>query len=344
MESEMEDPPSTLTEVSIQPSGESTDLRDGSSPSSVAELGVLNPVVEVQNRSGTHDEIGGVSNISLVSPPRTISPPLDSTTTAPLPSSAVPEQKTTSDDATTTATPLSRLGAWAKPIKILSPTTHLNLTLQTDGGEVAQIPFKEHWPPLSEQGFRPTRKDVTNMGSLKGIVPGIMKFSDRKEDALSTLFVMHNASTLVDPVTENEDELLSLATLSILENMCMPPSYVCINEIVEQSVPSHETSVDTVPSAQVNSSAVTQSQTEKDKTVEVDLGSNKFASLMSFEEEEDFIDSDKETGPLDLMTPSGKRILRERPVKPSTKAKEMHGQPTSRGRGNRGRGRRGGHG
>ncbi|WZZ76033.1 hypothetical protein YC2023_087403 [Brassica napus] len=144
---------------------------DGSSPSSVAELGVLNPVVEVQNRSGTHDEIGGVSNISLVSPPRTISPPLDSTTAAPLPSSAVPEQKTTSDDATTTATPLSRLGAWAKPIKILSPTTHLNLTLQTDGGEVAQIPFKEHWPPLSEQGFRPTRKDVTNMGSLKGIVP-----------------------------------------------------------------------------------------------------------------------------------------------------------------------------
>ncbi|CAF2027806.1 unnamed protein product [Brassica napus] len=88
----------------------STDLRDGSSPSSVAELGVLNPVVEVQNRSGTHDEIGGVSNISLVSPPRTISPPLDSTTAAPLPSSAVPEQKTTSDDATTTATPLSRLG------------------------------------------------------------------------------------------------------------------------------------------------------------------------------------------------------------------------------------------
>ncbi|KAG2258523.1 hypothetical protein Bca52824_077817 [Brassica carinata] len=124
----------------------------------------------------------------------------------------------------------------------------------------------------------------------------------------------------------------------------MPPSYVCINEIVEQSVPSHETSVDAVPSAQVNSSAVTQSQTEKDKTVEVDLGSNKFASLMSFEEEEDFIDSDKETGPLDLMTPSGKRILRERPVKPSTKAKEMHGQPTSHGRGNRGRGRRGGHG
>lgn len=43
----MEDPPSTLKEVSIQPSGESTDLGDGSSPSLVAELGVLSHVVEV---------------------------------------------------------------------------------------------------------------------------------------------------------------------------------------------------------------------------------------------------------------------------------------------------------
>ncbi|KAL0857207.1 hypothetical protein Bca101_062361 [Brassica carinata] len=146
---------------------------------------------------------------------------------------------------------------------------------------------------------------------------------------------MHNASTSVDPVTENEDELLSLATLSILENMCLPPSFVCINGTVEStSDPSSESSVDAVPNAQVNSPAVAQFQKEKDETVEVDLGSNKFVSLMSFEEEEDFIDSDKEVGPMDLTTPSGKRILRERPVKPST----------SRGRGNRGRGRRGGHG
>ncbi|KAG2310487.1 hypothetical protein Bca52824_022044 [Brassica carinata] len=65
---------------------------------------------------------------------------------------------------------------------------------------------------------------------------------------------------------------------------------------------------------------------------------------MSFEEEEDFIDSDKEMGPMDLMTPVGKRVLQERPVKPSTKTKEMHWQPASHGRGNQGRGRCGGHG
>ncbi|KAL0724229.1 hypothetical protein Bca4012_038828 [Brassica carinata] len=638
-----------MKKVSVQPSGESTDLRDGSSPSLVAELRVLNPVVEVQNRSGSQDEIvGSVSDTSLVSPPRTITPPVESTTVAPLPSSTVPDQKTMSDNATSTATPLSRLGAWAKPIKFLSPTSHLNLTLQTDGGEAAQIPFKEHWPSLSEQDFRPTGKHVANTGSFKGVAPGIEKLSDRKENALrfpwaarmnpasrnlfratepeylddgtpkvtipthvlqqglsnqreyilgqfyrcspppggmiyavfnklwgrkcritiqklgessylfhipdeasrnwvlssgvwhiddclmfvaprtpeatlaipeiktipiwvtlkkiphivysipgishiasglgatmathkprldpmhmeeakilvevelskafpqriaasdetgfismvdveyawlptvctrcghlghkvkrclqsdkdeakntdsaaeevqapsksaveevqapsdsfninktsntleqpnelsysknsaaamshipsgmevsppSTLFVMHNASTSVDPVTENEDELLSLATLSILENMCLLPSFVCINGTVESpSDPSSESSVDAIPNAQVNSPAVTQFQKEKDETVEVDLGSNKFVSLMSFEEEEDFIDSDKEVGPMDLMTPSGERILRERPVKPSTKAKEMHSQHTSRGRGNRGRGRRGGHG
>lgn len=183
----MEDPPSTLKEVSVQPSGESTNLGDGSSPSSVAELGVPNLVVEVLNRSGTQDEIvGSVSGTTPVSPPKNITPPVESTIVAPLPSSVVAEQKTTSasDDATSTATPSSRLGAWAKPIKLLSPTTHLNLTLQTDGGEATEIPFNEHWPSLSKQGFRPTGKDVTNNGSFKRVSPCIEKLSNRKEDAL----------------------------------------------------------------------------------------------------------------------------------------------------------------
>ncbi|CAA7060312.1 unnamed protein product [Microthlaspi erraticum] len=67
----------------------------------------------------------------------------------------------------------------------------------------------------------------------------------------------------------------------------------------------------------------------------------KFGSLISIEGEGDSTDSDNESGSLELMTPS-ERILRERPVKPSTKAKEM--QAKARGRGNRGRGSRGGRG
>ncbi|CAL9223479.1 unnamed protein product [Arabidopsis halleri] len=79
------------------------------------------------------------------------------------------------------------------------------------------------------------------------------------------------------------------------------------------------------------------------KSADHNLGSNQFASLVSSDEEEDLSDSDNESDSMDLMIPSGKRILRERPVKPSTKAKEMHRQNTCRGRG-RGRGKRGGRG
>ncbi|CAA7023226.1 unnamed protein product [Microthlaspi erraticum] len=77
---------------------------------------------------------------------------------------------------------------------------------------------------------------------------------------------------------------------------------------------------------------------ESERLIESDLGSNKFASLALPEEEADSSDSDKESDETDFMTPSGKRILRDRPVKPSTKAKEMNWQITARGRGNRGRG------
>ncbi|KAJ4917497.1 Uncharacterized protein Rs2_03047 [Raphanus sativus] len=75
---------------------------------------------------------------------------------------------------------------------------------------------------------------------------------------------------------------------------------------------------------------------------EIDLGSNKFASLISYEgEEEDQMDLDECSDPIDVLTPQGKRLLRERPVKPSAKAMEWQMQSTSRGRGNRGRGNRG---
>ncbi|CAA7027784.1 unnamed protein product [Microthlaspi erraticum] len=70
-------------------------------------------------------------------------------------------------------------------------------------------------------------------------------------------------------------------------------------------------------------------------------GSGLVKSWVERKEEEVSSDSDIATESMDLMTPFGKRILRERPVKPTTKAKEMHWQLTARGRGNRGRGRGG---
>ncbi|XP_024004087.1 uncharacterized protein LOC18026659 [Eutrema salsugineum] len=69
------------------------------------------------------------------------------------------------------------------------------------------------------------------------------------------------------------------------------------------------------------------------------LSNNRFPSFL--EDEEEPADSDNEPEQMDFLTPSGKRILRERPVKPSAKVKEMQWQLVGSGRGNRGRGNRG---
>ncbi|KAF3574067.1 hypothetical protein F2Q69_00063456 [Brassica cretica] len=144
---------------------------------------------------------------------------------------------------------------------------------------------------------------------------------------------------LADPVNPNEDDPHSLATISILENMCMFPTVICINDLIESPIleSAQKLSSVTTPIADTISTV----QMDGNRTAEPDFGSNKFALLFSAEEEEDSSDLEKDSESMDLMTPPGKIILRKRPVKPSTKAKEMHRHSTSRVRGNRGRGNRG---
>lgn len=150
----------------------------------------------------------------------------------------------------------------------------------------------------------------------------------------------------VDPIS---DDLFSVATISILETMAAsiehPPTIITVNDTVETPM---------VDSAQIlpdiaTTSTYNHSSLQKVSTtlVEPDLGSNKFASLTSPDkEEEDPVYLDDDLDSLDLTTPFGKRILRDRPVKLSIKAKEMNWQIVGRGRGrgNRGRGNRGGRG
>ncbi|CAA7042997.1 unnamed protein product [Microthlaspi erraticum] len=161
------------------------------------------------------------------------------------------------------------------------------------------------------------------------------------------------------PIDPSSDELSSLATVSILENMSAQkaPTIVLVNETIETPITESAqtttttTSIETpnVASAQITTvSDVTVAQEpstvhdNRSKITEPDFGSNRFGSLISTEGDGDSMDSDNESDSSELMTPTGKRILRARPVKPSTKAKEM--QVTARGRGNRGRGSRGGRG
>uniref|UniRef100_A0A0D3BJ41 CCHC-type domain-containing protein n=2 Tax=Brassica oleracea var. oleracea TaxID=109376 RepID=A0A0D3BJ41_BRAOL len=159
----------------------------------------------------------------------------------------------------------------------------------------------------------------------------------------------HNELNSVDPTpVAKVDNLITLATISVLEDMyasiaSQPDSTPTdIKDTIESPVleSAQILSVTNTSTAHATSTV----QKERSRIAESDLGSNKFASLITLEEEGDSTDSDKEIDSMNLLTPSGKRILRERPVKPSTKAKEMHLYSSARGRGNRGRGNRGGRG
>ncbi|KAG2318008.1 hypothetical protein Bca52824_021130 [Brassica carinata] len=72
---------------------------------------------------------------------------------------------------------------------------------------------------------------------------------------------------------------------------------------------------------------------ESSRIGELDLGANKFVSLVSSDgDDEDQLEQECDHS-VDLMTPYGKRLLRERPVRPSFKATEWQVQSTSRGLG-----------
>ncbi|ESQ38279.1 hypothetical protein EUTSA_v10029505mg [Eutrema salsugineum] len=156
-------------------------------------------------------------------------------------------------------------------------------------------------------------------------------------DAIDVLGASINVQNSEPTIVEDP---IPLTTASATEKVSISteppttPSNLSNNETIEspsleaaRSVPVTITTIAQAPSTV---------QKESERIVEPDFGSNKFGSLISLEGEEDPSDSDKESDSLDLMTPSGKRILRERPVKLSTNAKEMSWQSTGRGHGNRG--------
>ncbi|KAF2565249.1 hypothetical protein F2Q68_00027195 [Brassica cretica] len=65
------------------------------------------------------------------------------------------------------------------------------------------------------------------------------------------------------------------------------------------------------------------------------LLTNRFSSLESSDDEDETLISFDELDPKEYLSPQGKVFLRERPVKPSTKANEMQLHSVARGRGNR---------
>lgn len=145
------------------------------------------------------------------------------------------------------------------------------------------------------------------------------------------LLGIRNVSSVVDLDTHTfDEEFLSLTTISVLKNMCISPTIVCINE--EPDTPpleSASTLQGTISTAKESSSMVLRDCGSNDLCHFV---SNQFVFLASLEgEEDDQSDMDSCTYSIDLMTPSGKRMLWERPVKPTAKARESQMQSTSHG-------------
>ncbi|KAH0929665.1 hypothetical protein HID58_015392 [Brassica napus] len=196
---------------------------------------------------------------------------------------------------------------------------------------------------LAKQSLALVHVTASNIEDVHTPSASVDNNSDPIESSIPSGMEVSLSNTLpADPVNPNEDDLHSLATISILENMCMSPTVICINEPMESPILESAQKLSSVTTPIANK--ISTVQRDGSRTAEPDFGSNKFALLFSAEEEEDSSDVEEDPDSMDLMTPPGKRILRERPVKPSTKAKEMHWHSTSRGRGNRGRGNRGGHG
>ncbi|CAN7009786.1 unnamed protein product [Brassica rapa subsp. trilocularis] len=107
---------------------------------------------------------------------------------------------------------------------------------------------------------------------------------------------------VIDKINSTDvDDLVSLATVSVLENLYESPTVICVNETIESSP------TESAPTKQHIESSITQTSTEVSKesirVQEIDLGSNQFASLTSLEGEEEYqLDLDESSGPIDIDT------------------------------------------
>ncbi|KAH0850375.1 LOW QUALITY PROTEIN: hypothetical protein HID58_095589, partial [Brassica napus] len=225
-----------------------------------------------------------------------------------------------------------------------------------------RFPWAAKMNPASRNLYRATEPEYLEDGTPKVTIPSYVLLqvhvtasniedvhtpsasvdnnSDPIESSIPSGMEVSLSNTLpADPVNPNEDDLHSLATISILENMCMSPTVICINEPMESPILESAQKLSSVTTPIANKISTVQGMVVEQLSLTLGL-----TNLLYCSEEEDSSDVEEDPDSMDLMTPPGKRILRERPVKPSTKAKEMHWHSTSRGRGNRGRGNRGGHG
>ncbi|KAL0771392.1 hypothetical protein Bca101_036543 [Brassica carinata] len=247
-------------------------------------------------------------------------------------------------------------GAWTKPLLITGATERS--TMLSDN----PVTENSEWPALSTRDIGrkknksfeaavakrdATLSDIPISSQAKEAMPMATIQASNSQKCISHARVSDQPATpkddifcICDEVIEkinstDVDDLVSLATISVLENLYESATVICVNETIE-SPPT-----ESAPIKQHTESSVTQTSAEVSKESsrmqEIDLGSNQFTFLTSLEGEEQYqLELDESSGPIDLLTLSGKRLLRKKPVKPSAKGMEWQLQSTSHGRGNRG--------
>ncbi|KAF3535352.1 hypothetical protein F2Q69_00020781 [Brassica cretica] len=185
--------------------------------------------------------------------------------------------------------------------------------LQSNNGEVKNDFEKESIAPISDQSLAKqslalVHVTASNIEDVHTPSASVANNSDPIESSTpSGMEVSLSNTLLADPVNPNEDYLHSLATISILENMCMSPTVICINDPMESPILESAQKLSSVTTPIANT--ISTVQRDGSRTAEPDFGSNKFALLFSAEEEEDSSDLEEDPDSMDLMTPPGKRIL-----------------------------------
>ncbi|KAG7579712.1 hypothetical protein ISN45_Aa03g038310 [Arabidopsis thaliana x Arabidopsis arenosa] len=188
------------------------------------------------------------------------------------------------------------------------------------------------------------RECVTKTGSIEIIFPTIVAsevHSDTNLDLGAAPILVTDLGTSVGDHTEAVEEVVTeVIPIVFTEDI---PTVTVVADVVTVTTPNTGITEDIAEAKEKVC------LTEREESIV--LAGNRFSRIgSSFSDgnishsDGDSIVSEDSEDEFDLlvpMTPSGQRLLRERPVQPSIKAMEVQASSTARGRGNRGRGSRG---
>ncbi|KAF2565250.1 hypothetical protein F2Q70_00027640 [Brassica cretica] len=255
----------------------------------------------------------------------------------------------------TTSSPSPSLGAWTIPLKMYEPSPFIKAASQ-------EYPWAAKMKSVCNLN-RVTVPEYLEDGTPKVTVPShviLQGIQNQKEYVVGQFYRCSapagaTINNPIDKITIVEDELRMEAkqdtTFSLKEKVEQSSPNTNSEHLSTHSITCNTTSNSHTPlgsskETPYSSNHVSTNSTPADCSIRMSLSSsnlltNRFSSLKFSDDEDETLISSDELDPKEYLSPQDKVFLRERPVKPSTKAKEMQLHSVARGRGNRNRGNRG---